>query len=159
MEFFNMLNALNSANSTNSSDTVSRMNIDYEVIEKLVSTYEIRAMNIRRNTVNPINQLETENSRSLEQLGCLERRGEPPAPSVPGPKGGRRSEEQLGCLERRRSEEQRGEPPTTSVLGLKRGGTSEEQLGCLERRRSEEQLACLDRGGNESKMISNKFKL
>ena len=28
-----------------------------------------------------------------EQLACLERRGEPPAPSVPGPKGGRRSEE------------------------------------------------------------------
>ena len=110
MEFFNMLNALNSANSTNSSDTVSRMNIDYEVIEKLVSTYEIRAMNIRRNTVNPINQLETENSRSLEQLGCLERRGEPPAPSVPGPKGGRRSEERLVSLDRREERVKKRKP-------------------------------------------------
>ena len=80
-----------------------------------ISNNETRRPRGRPRKINRTHEAQT-HLPCQEQLVCLDRRDEPPAPSVSGPKGeetssiqttvtGRRSEEQLVCLERRKSEE------------------------------------------------------
>lgn len=92
MDFFNMLNALNSSNATTSSDYISRMTVNSEVVEKLISSYEIRAMNTRSRRGNKSTQstLVAEGEAAALRATCLpgrnlDQQGELKAetPSVP----------------------------------------------------------------------------